>query len=67
MEVKNAAEMKSQLLEVIANQSLLLKLKKNAQMSHRQPDVFRTVDAILATEHHYLPIQDGLQFSYANV
>ncbi|MGO4497361.1 glycosyltransferase [Paenibacillus sp. 2RAB27] len=67
VEVKNAAEMKRQLLEVIANQSVLLKLKKNAQMSHRQPDVLRTVDAILETEHHYLPIQDDLQFSYANV
>ncbi|MNY72446.1 hypothetical protein D3C86_2110080 [compost metagenome] len=59
--------MKSQLLEVIANQSVLHKLKKNAQMSRRQPDVLRTLDAILETEHHYLPVQDGLQFSYANV
>ncbi|WNR44152.1 MGDG synthase family glycosyltransferase [Paenibacillus roseipurpureus] len=67
VEVKNAAELTSRLLEVIANKSVLQQLKRNAQERHRQPDVLRMLDAILATEHHYLPVQDGLQFSYANV
>ncbi|MCY9664005.1 glycosyltransferase [Paenibacillus alginolyticus] len=67
IEVKNAGELKRQLLEVIANQSLLVKLKKNAKLSRQNRDALHTLNAILDTRHHFIPALDGLQLAYANV
>ncbi len=67
IEVKNAVELKRQLLEVIANQSLLVRLKKNAKLSQQNQDALHTLNAILDTHHHFIPALDGLQLAYANV
>lgn len=67
IEVKNAVELKRQLLEVIANRSLLVRLKKNAKLSQQNQDALHTLNAILDTHHHFIPALDGLQLAYANV
>lgn len=66
IQVKNAMELKNQLLEVIANQSLLSKLKENVKLSQQHGDALRMLDAIFETRHHFIPLSEGVRFSYAN-
>ena len=65
--MKNALELKSQLLEVIANQSLLSKLKENVKQSQQHQGAQHMLRAIFETHHHFIPMADGMRFAYANV
>ncbi|NEW08938.1 glycosyltransferase [Paenibacillus sp. SYP-B3998] len=67
IEARNAAELKSQLLEVIANRSLLSELKKNAKSNQSKEGAFHTIAAILETKHHSKAAREGLHVAYANV
>ncbi|UKS25388.1 glycosyltransferase [Paenibacillus sp. HWE-109] len=66
IEVKNAAELKNQLLAIIANQSLLSKLKHNVKLHQQNQDVLHTLNAIFETRHHFVPLTEGMQLAYAN-
>lgn len=66
IQVKNALELKNQLLEVIANQSLLSKLKENVKLSQQQQDALHMLNAIFETQHHFVALSEGLLISYAN-
>ncbi|MFD0694351.1 glycosyltransferase [Paenibacillus sp. GCM10027628] len=67
IEARNAAELKSQLLEVIANRTLLHELKKNAKSNQLKEGALHTLTAILETKHHHRRELEGLHVSYANV
>ncbi|MDD9266952.1 glycosyltransferase [Paenibacillus sp. GCM10023248] len=66
IQAKNAEELKNQLLEVIANRSLLSKLKENVKMSQQQGDAIHMLNAIFETRHHFIPQSEDMRFSYAN-
>ncbi|NHN28240.1 MGDG synthase family glycosyltransferase [Paenibacillus agricola] len=66
MEAKNAADLKNQLLQVIQNQSLLLKLKRNARLSHLKERALHTLNAILETKSRYKVVREKNQLTYAN-
>ncbi|MCY9661382.1 glycosyltransferase [Paenibacillus chondroitinus] len=66
IEVKNALELKNQLLEVIANQSLLSKLKENVKQSQQHQDAQHMLRAIFETRHHFIPVADDMRLAYAN-
>ncbi|MDR6881151.1 MGDG synthase family glycosyltransferase [Bacillus sp. 3255] len=66
IQAKNAEELKNQLLEVIANRSLLSKLKENVKMSQQQGDALHMLNAIFETRHHFIPQSEDMRFSYAN-
>ncbi|WP_082053467.1 MGDG synthase family glycosyltransferase [Gordoniibacillus kamchatkensis] len=51
LEAKNAAELKSRLLEVIADRALLHELKKNARSNQLKEGAARTLSAIMETRH----------------
>jgi processive 1,2-diacylglycerol beta-glucosyltransferase len=66
MEAKNAADLKSQLLQVIQNQSLLLILKRNARLSQLKEGARHTITAILETKSPYKMAREKGQLTYAN-
>jgi processive 1,2-diacylglycerol beta-glucosyltransferase len=66
IEVKNAVELKSQLHEIIANQTLLSRLKNSVKLSQQNQDALHTLNAIFHTHHHFIPAPEGMLLSYAN-
>ncbi|MFC5450942.1 MGDG synthase family glycosyltransferase [Paenibacillus aestuarii] len=67
MEAKNAAELKSQLLQLIADQNLLHELKKNAKSNRQKEGALHTLMAILETKEAVSRARGELHLAYARV